>query len=132
MMMMSNRKSGTKFEDELCEILSAQGFWAHNLAQNSAGQPADVLTAKNNKPYLIDCKDCQNDKLSLSRIEPNQESAMTLWQQTGNTECYFALRSHTGVIYMAHLNVLITMRNSISQVNVDKFPTLEEWICKQL
>ena len=44
---MSNKKLGNSFEAELCEILSMYGFWAHNLAQNSDGQPADVLASKN-------------------------------------------------------------------------------------
>ena len=54
--MASNRKTGTTFESELCEILSQNGFWAHNLAQNSAGQPADVIAVRNKTAYLIDCK----------------------------------------------------------------------------
>lgn len=39
---MSNKKLGNAFEMELCNILSSHGFWVHNLAQNSAGQPADI------------------------------------------------------------------------------------------
>lgn len=66
--MASNRKTGTTFESELCEILSQNGFWAHNLAQNSAGQPADVIAVRNKTAYLIDCKVCSRNKYSLSRI----------------------------------------------------------------
>ena len=62
---MSNKKLGNSFESELCEILSMYGFWCHNLAQNSAGQPADVIAVRNGKAYLIDCKVCSTDK-SLS------------------------------------------------------------------
>ena len=50
---MSNRKLGNAFEAELCERLSEYGFWAHNMAQNSAGQPADVIAARNKVAYLI-------------------------------------------------------------------------------
>ena len=41
-----NKKVGNTFERDLCLSLSGYGFWAHNLAQNSQGQPFDVLAAK--------------------------------------------------------------------------------------
>lgn len=44
--MACNKKLGNNFETEFCEILSAHGFWVHNLAQNQAGQPADVIAVK--------------------------------------------------------------------------------------
>ena len=53
---MSNKKIGNDFEAELCEMLSLYGFWCHNLAVKSEGQPADVIAARNGKAYLIDCK----------------------------------------------------------------------------
>ena len=40
---MTNKKLGNSFESTFCEILFQQGFWCHNLAQNQAGQPADVI-----------------------------------------------------------------------------------------
>ena len=40
--MATNRKLGNTFEAEFCEALYAEGFWVHNMAQNQAGQPADV------------------------------------------------------------------------------------------
>ena len=42
--MATNRKIGNTFETEFCELLFQRGFWCHNMAQNAAGQPADVLT----------------------------------------------------------------------------------------
>lgn len=75
---MVNKTLGNHFEGELCELLAENGFWAHNLAQNQAGQPADVIAVKNDVAILIDCKVCSNDRFSLSRIEDNQEMAMTL------------------------------------------------------
>ena len=66
---MSNKKSGNQFEATLCEILAEEGFWCHNLAQNSAGQPADVIAVKNGEAYLIDCKVCSRGRFSFDRIE---------------------------------------------------------------
>ena len=89
---ITNRTIGRRFEDEFCMLLAEHGYWAHNMAQNQVGQPADVITAKNNIPVLIDCKVCSNDRFPLSRIEGNQEGAMTIWEAMGNAYCYFAIK----------------------------------------
>ena len=73
---MSNKKIGNGFEAEFCEKLFQNGYWVHNLAQNAAGQPADVVAVKNGVPYLIDCKVCSGKVFSVSRIEDNQRMAM--------------------------------------------------------
>ena len=39
----NNKKNGNHFEEEFCELLALHGFWAHNMAQNQVGQPADVI-----------------------------------------------------------------------------------------
>lgn len=90
-MKQVNKTMGNHFEEELCELLAEQGFWAHNLAQNQVGQPADVLAVRDNIAVLIDCKVCSNNRFPLSRIEPNQEAAMTMWEAQGNEHCYFAI-----------------------------------------
>lgn len=97
---MSNKKAGTQFERDLCHSLSAYGFWCHNLAQNSQGQPFDVIAARNGVSYPIDCKDCAKDIFKLERIEENQFSAMSLWKETGNREGWFALRLSDGDVYL--------------------------------
>ena len=101
---MSNKKAGTQFERDLCHSLSAYGFWCHNLAQNSQGQPFDVIAARNGVSYPIDCKDCAKDIFKLERIEENQFSAMSLWKETGNREGWFALRLSAGAVYMVSLS----------------------------
>ena len=99
---MSNKKLGNSFEAELCEILAEHGFWAHNMTQNAAGQPADVIAVKDGEPYLIDCKVCSHGKFPFSRIEENQESSMLLWRECYNGEGLFALKFDTQ-IYMVSL-----------------------------
>ena len=96
---MSNKKLGNSFEAELCEILSEHGFWAHNLAQNSAGQPADVIAVKDGEAFLIDCKVCSLGKFQYSRIEENQDLSMELWRECNNGIGLFALKFGTA-IYM--------------------------------
>ena len=97
---MNNKTLGNNFEAELCEKLSEYGFWTHNLAMNKAGQPADIIAVKNRLAYLIDAKVCSNKGFALSRVEDNQELAMTLWHEKGNGQGWFALKVPTGEIYM--------------------------------
>lgn len=99
---MSNRKLGNDFESEFCKILFDNGFWVHNLAQNKAGQPSDVIAVKDGKAYLIDCKVCSGKTFNMSRIEENQNLAMYLWCERGNGYGYFAIKFEEN-IYMISL-----------------------------
>jgi len=130
--MISNKAAGSRFETELCELLAQHGFWAHNLAQNRAGQPADVIAVKNNLAVLIDCKVCTKDCFALSRVECNQEAAMTMWRQRGNLECCFALRIRSGEIYMvdfADIGYLKAKgRKAIPEEIIKTYPTFLQWV----
>ena len=98
---MSNKKLGNQFETELCEILSMYGFWCHNMAANAAGQPADVIAVRNGQAYLIDCKVCSTARgFDLSRVEENQELAMSLWHECGNHQGWFAIKLPNSEIFM--------------------------------
>jgi Holliday junction resolvase len=102
---MSNRKLGNSFESELCEILFKHRFWTHNLAQNQAGQPADIIAVRDKKAYLIDCKVCSGQGFPLSRVEENQDSSMCLWRECGNGEGYFAIRLGNDISMVPHFIV---------------------------
>lgn len=97
---MTNKKLGNDFESEFCEMLASEGFWVHNMAQNAAGQPADVIAVKDKKALLIDCKVCTRKGFALSRIEENQDLSMELWRECGNGEGWFAIKTNEGVIFM--------------------------------
>ena len=126
---MNNKKIGNSFEAELCEILFQHGFWAHNMAQNAAGQPADVIAVKNGSAYLIDCKVCSGKAFSLSRIEENQRSAMKLWHRCSNGDGLFAVKFEER-IYMATLNKLLsaTVKNLSEEFFKQCALTLDEWL----
>lgn len=101
---MSNKKLGNDFEAQFCEILFEHDFWVHNLAQNQAGQPADVIAVRGGKAYLIDCKVCSNGKFALSRMEDNQDLAMEHWLDCKNGEGLFAMLLEDRSIYLlSHL-----------------------------
>ena len=127
-----NRKVGNAFERELCETLARNGFWAHNMAQNSAGQPFDVIAARNGKAYPIDCKVCENDVFVLSRIEENQHSSMTLWDRTGNGVGWFALKFSDDSVYMVTEWVLSILARNHKSLDIDDIISvgwiLEEWM----
>ena len=136
-MGMTNKKLGNTFESELCQYLFEKGFWAHNLAQNAAGQPADVIAVRNKVAYLIDCKVCSHRGFQLSRIEENQELSMTLWKERGNGNGWFAIKMMDGQVYMIPLMVLQSWRLSKSILNHHDIQemgavTLERWVklCK--
>lgn len=134
--MATNRKLGNTFEAEFCEALYAEGFWVHNMAQNQAGQPADVIAARNGRAYLIDCKVCENDRFPFSRMESNQQTSMVLWKQSGNGYGLFALRLSDGEIYMFTHELMIALsigQASIGREMIEHYGTpLGKWVelCK--
>ena len=131
-MTNDNRRVGTGFEKQLCMSLSGYGFWAHNLAQNSQGQPFDIIAARNGKSYPIDCKDCAKDIFKIERIEENQSSAMFLWRETGNGEGWFALRMTNGAVYFlpfSKLESLSLLKTILSTSEIRQFGVpLREWV----
>lgn len=126
---MNNRKTGNSFEAEFCDLLFQHGYWVHNLAQNAAGQPADVIAVKNSVPYLIDCKVCSGKTFSLSRIEENQRMAMTLWRNCLNGEGWFAVKFREN-IYMITLSRLDSMiSKNLPEEIFQRFAlTFDEWL----
>lgn len=132
--MKSNRAVGNDFEQELCELLYAYGFWAHNLKQDNSGQPADVIAVRNKIAYLIDCKDCSAKGFDLRRVEENQITAMQLWDECGNGQGWFAIKVPTGDIYMLPLLVVMAYRgqqSSLSYAEIHEHGKSLDWWVKK-
>ena len=131
---MSNKTLGNSFEAELCERLSEYGFWATNLAMTKAGQPADVIAVRNKIAHLIDAKVCSNKGFALSRVEENQDLAMTLWEECGNGQGWFAIKIPTGEIYMLpHICIKAFKRvqSSLSFSEIHELgKPLDKWVAK--
>lgn len=131
---MNNKTLGNNFEIELCEKLFEYGFWVHPLNANKAGQPADIIAVKNKIAYLIDAKVCSDKGFALSRVEENQELAMSLWCDRGNGQGWFALRVPTGEIYMIpHICILAykRMQSSLSFSEIHELgKPLAKWVMK--
>lgn len=132
--IMTNKKIGNDFESDFCEILFDNGFWVHNLAQNQAGQPADVIAARNGKTYLIDCKVCSVRGFALSRMEENQDLSMELWKATGNGEGWFAVLIGEQIVMIPHFTVkaLRATQSYMNELELCEYGTsLEKWLKKK-
>ena len=129
---MSNRKIGNTFEAEFCQMLFDEGFWVHNLKQDSSGQPADIIAVRYGMAHLIDCKVCENDVFPFSRIEPNQKSAMNYWYDCGNGRGWFALQLSDKSVWMfAHTDMEDLSKKGAS-INKDEIKIygepFREWV----
>lgn len=129
---MSNKKIGNGFEAEFCEKLFQNGYWVHNLSQNAAGQPADVVAVKNGVPYLIDCKVCSGKVFSVSRIEDNQRMSMKLWDDCGNGAGWFAVKFGKNVYMVAIWQFDLTDKANLSEAWFTEYAeSLEEWLSQE-
>lgn len=129
---MSNKSEGNAFEKEFCELLGQNGFWVHNLQQNSFGQPADVIAVKEGKAFLIDCKVCSDDTFCLSRIEENQTLAMMHWKKCGNGLGWFALK-FTDEIYMVPYSIFELYKQkrgniTLTETQIKRHYRIEQWL----
>ena len=115
---MNNKQAGNEFEREFCEILASDGFWSHFMGGNRNGQPADIIAVRNKKAYLIDAKDCKNDRFVLSRIEDNQHMAMRKWELCGNDQGLFALNTSKGIYMLTYGMVQVLEMADIKSLNM--------------
>jgi len=129
---LNNKTIGNDFESDFCKILSRNGFWAYNTINKAGGQPADIIAAKNNVPYLIDAKVCSKDEFKMERIEENQKNAMMLFDMCGNENKLFALKFSDESIYMCDGLTLIMLkqdRKTLSKSEVIEIgKSLDEWL----
>ena len=113
----SNKKIGNEFENDFSDILFKNGFWNHILAQNQSGQPFDVIAGKNNYIFAFDCKVCHNDRFLLKRVEPNQDEAMSLLNELGCHETFFALKFEKhNEIYLARYEKIKNWSNTLNSL----------------
>lgn len=127
--MGSNKQSGSQFEEAFAQVLSDNGWWVHLLQQSKAGQPADIIASKGSRSVLIDCKDCQSGRFKLDRIEPNQETAMALWEARTSFKAWFAMRNTDGNVYMMrYTNLLMLRKNGVGSVIVCVGRPLQQWL----
>ena len=130
-----NRSIGNQFETEMCEILGQHGFWAHNMQQNSSGQPADIIAIRGAYHVLIDCKHIAGDKgFPFSQIRDNQREAMKMFQRRTGQFGYFALKLPDNTIWLVTLDrmdILATRgktRLTVEEIRGGQAWSLEAWL----
>lgn len=103
---MNNKKLGTSFEREFCQIMADRGYWVHFISPApNGGQPFDVIAVKNGQAYAFDCKTSVNDWFSINRLEDNQICAFERWMECGNPEPELAVK-YRGRIYILPYTLL--------------------------
>jgi len=97
---MSNKRIGTDFENEMCELLTSKGYWVHFIVPDNRGaQPFDIIAVKNGKAIAMDCKTCVSKSFNISRLEDNQIMAFEKWLRCGNEMPLIAVK-HEEKIYL--------------------------------
>lgn len=104
--MVNNKKIGTDFEEEFCELLKKKGYWVHFITPDKRGaQPFDIIAAKKNRPYAFDCKTCVGKWFTISRLEDNQIYAFDKWTECGNGTPLIAIKYKEKIFCVPYLKV---------------------------
>lgn len=108
---MNNKSLGTKFEQDMCKILANHGYWVHFITPDARGaQPFDIITAKDNKPYAIECKTLTKDRryFTIDRLEDNQILAFRRWIRCGNNEPIIAVKQSIHIVSFRFADLIKT------------------------
>lgn len=109
--MISNKKIGSEFEREFCDLLKQMGYWVHFINPDRTGsQPFDVIACRNNKAYAFDCKTCEAPVFNISRLEDNQIMAFDKWIKCHNDYAFIAVK-HKGLVMLIDYTELKAKRS---------------------
>ena len=86
--MKSNKKTGSDFEQDVCQLLADQGYWVHNFANRANGQPVDIIAARMGRATIIDAKVCSKGYFETRRLEENQILSMRKWFACKNFDAF--------------------------------------------
>lgn len=101
---MNNKKIGTEFEEEFCELLSKKGYWVHFITPDKRGaQPFDVLAVRGNIPYAFDCKTSSRKYFKMNRLEDNQIMAFEKWLSVGNGTPFIAVKYNKEIYILPYV-----------------------------
>ena len=107
---MNNKKIGTQFEREFCDLLASRGYWVHFISPAPNGaQPFDVIAVKNGKAWCYDCKTNAKRVFGMDRLEDNQIMAFEKWMRCGNTIPRIAVK-YDNRIYIVNYLILKEMQ----------------------
>ena len=82
---MNNKRLGTEFEREVCDILNRDGWWVHFISPDARGaQPFDIIACRDARCIVADCKTSKDHIFRINRLEWNQILAFDKWIECGN------------------------------------------------
>lgn len=122
--------TGTKFEQEFCEILNKCGWWALRIPRNESGaQPFDVIAVNE---HYVECYDCkvvssENGRFPLSRIEDNQWLAFERFETQTNraSSCGLAILYAGNIYFIPHYILKKLVRQNEKSIDLkDRAPML--------
>lgn len=114
---MNNKRAGMRLERAFCQQLAKDGFWVYFTNGNK--QPADIIAVRDLNAYLIDVKNCKNDRFVFSRIEDNQRSSMQRFDECGNNKGLFALNTSKGIFMLRYDIVQYLEAKKKKSINIE-------------
>lgn len=103
---MNNKRLGTEFEREVCDLLAADGYWVHFIAPDARGaQPFDIIAVKDGSALAIDCKTCVAGSFNISRLEDNQIMAFERWLACGNEDPKVAVKHEGKIWFLSYMTL---------------------------
>lgn len=126
MKKMNQSKVGRKTEFESAEYFSKKGYWVYQCPNTQAGQPADLIVAKDNKITLVEVKHCKNNRFTLNRIEPNQITAYRFFKSKGNKSHKILIKFKDGVYLMDFTYIEYFKSKGIKSITIDVLNELGE------
>ena len=114
-------KVGKDFEEQLCWLLSDNGYYViYNEKGIEGSQPADIIAIKDNIATLIECKNLENKTgiFNLNRLEANQWLAYKRLKETHNSNMIVAIKWDNN-IYFINFDLLQFFNKSIDLKKIE-------------
>lgn len=103
---MNNKKLGSAFERELCDLFAKDGYWVHFIAPDNRGaQPFDVIVVKNGAAQVFDCKTSTSHLFGIDRLEDNQRFAFERWVRCGNAMPHLAVKYRSNIYMIPYARI---------------------------
>ena len=123
---------GKKTEEAVADFFGEKGYWAHILPKAVIGQPFDIIARRENKVFFVDAKHLEDKKASfaLSRIEPNQLSAMKYANMTARIfdNMGFVIMWKENFYFLDYGKVKYMIAKDIKSIKMEELPLLERFL----
>lgn len=120
---MNNKVLGTKFEQDMCDILAKHGYWVHFITPDARGaQPFDIVAAKDDMPYAVECKTLTRDRryFTIDRLEDNQILAFKRWTFCGNNNPIITVKQLDHIISFRFIDLIKSDKKRIDMYEQSK------------